>query len=795
MKNLLPIVTSILCLMTGLFSHAQQLPLLPQDSLALVDIYNSTQGDRWIEQGGWLQGSIDTWDFVDLKPDTSGNFLRVIALNLAGNDLRGSIGNSINQLTELTILDVSNNKLTALPQTLSGLTSLNTLLCQNNRLADFPFFLGATGILPALQTLNSSQNWLTFEELFRLQTLGQQLPNLNLTILPQNNFDPPLQISAFVGDNLEFAVDDNTQGIAYEWIKDNDPNFPNPGGPILRFSPVALDDSGTYRVNITHSDFPGVTLTRNDINISVDSIENDPFPLDLRDNTGRMKVTLAFLNDTAPKDSAIQYLEDIGAERVQGDSCLCGDFSSWYLPDTLIDDSTGGYTIGGVEIISEACAEMPGQEGGNFLLHWDYPMNTIDQEYSGPQYSINLKQGAASTLSNTESPIKVAIIDLGVDSSHIAFRESIWGFDKAVACILGDTHGYNFFMGDNNPFDDITSHGTHIAGIIHNFIDDMPLELLSIQVGKQLTDARVIDVICALKYAMDHEVDVINLSMGYQGPRSDLLAYFVAQMQADKEDIVLVTSSGNNYLDNDERPFWPSNLSQDFRHVVSVGAMKEGYAHLARFSNWGKNTVSLAAPGDKILSAFAGGVNRDSLGIKSGTSMATPFVTAVVAYIRATNPGLNSYETRQLLLQPPFSIIDPSLVDSIRGGFKLDVEIKDCSDSPQPRNDYLDVKAGESLTIDVLWNDCREAGVLPTALSDPNASVNSSTGIISYQVPNDATGEITFTYDLCPLGPGTCGTATVTLRILGDSGWSCWIIIIVMLALIIFGGLIYFMLS
>lgn len=103
-----------------------------QDSLALVDLYNSTNGTAWTYQTNWLTKSpVNTWDGVTVENQ------RVTNLSLGGNQLSGSIPSSLGNLSNLNVLQLSdNNNLTGnIPDALGSLSKLGFLLLYNNQLS------------------------------------------------------------------------------------------------------------------------------------------------------------------------------------------------------------------------------------------------------------------------------------------------------------------------------------------------------------------------------------------------------------------------------------------------------------------------------------------------------------------------------------------------------------------------------------------------------------------------------------------------------------------------------------
>ena len=104
-------------------------PLSDRD--ALVALYNATDGLNWANSDNWLTSEpIDKWYGVDV--DRTG---RVSKLNLAGNELTGTIPASLGGLTSLVELDLGRNMLTGtIPASLGFLTELEKLNLGDNRL-------------------------------------------------------------------------------------------------------------------------------------------------------------------------------------------------------------------------------------------------------------------------------------------------------------------------------------------------------------------------------------------------------------------------------------------------------------------------------------------------------------------------------------------------------------------------------------------------------------------------------------------------------------------------------------
>jgi subtilisin family serine protease len=231
----------------------------------------------------------------------------------------------------------------------------------------------------------------------------------------------------------------------------------------------------------------------------------------------------------------------------------------------------------------------------------------------------------------------VAVLDTGIDLANPEFAGHIWTNPDSSgdAGYPGDVHGWNFVANDANVQDD-NGHGTHVAGIIaaagNNGIgvagvdwnaEIMPLKVLDAS-GNGSDDAMA----RAIDFAVQHGARVINASWGggsYSQEVADAIAY------AGSQGVVFVTAAGNSGASDDTQPFYPA--SYHLPNEIAVAAV-DSSGNLASFSNYGAQTVALAAPGVSILSTIPGGYAYES-----GTSMAAPFVTGVVALVAGLHPS------------------------------------------------------------------------------------------------------------------------------------------------------------
>ena len=145
------------------------------------------------------------------------------------------------------------------------------------------------------------------------------------------------------------------------------------------------------------------------------------------------------------------------------------------------------------------------------------------------------------------------------------------------------------------------------------------------------TDADAIECIdYAVREKLDHGVNVVAINASWGGGASSLFLRNAINRAGDA-GIVFVASAGNDGEDNDTHPHYPSSLDCP----SWCPSRRRRRTAASYFSNWGRVSVDLAAPGEDILSALPDGRYESW----SGTSMASPFVTGAVALCAARYPG------------------------------------------------------------------------------------------------------------------------------------------------------------
>ncbi|MFC1481593.1 FG-GAP-like repeat-containing protein [Candidatus Neomarinimicrobiota bacterium] len=313
---------------TGVSSTPNPTPF-QTDSLALVALYDSTDGANWTTT--WtLANPVNTWYGITVSgnrvtqiilpsnnlsgtiPTTIGNLTGLTNLRLLNNSLAGTIPDTIGNLTNLTHLYLYDNQLSGtIPVSIGNLTSLESLYLYQNLLSgSIPSTIGNLASMRILE-LNQNQlsgpvpteitNLQVMEYLFLNDNLLTSVPDLNgiatlHTLQIQNNrltfddIEPNINVASTTftytpqdslgveqdttvvygaGITLSISAGGTLANNTYLWRKNGSQVASITGDSAYTISSITAGDAGAYTCDITNSTAPALTLICRPINVSV----------------------------------------------------------------------------------------------------------------------------------------------------------------------------------------------------------------------------------------------------------------------------------------------------------------------------------------------------------------------------------------------------------------------------------------------------------------------------------------------------------------------------------------------
>jgi len=292
-----------------------------------------------------------------------------------------------------------------------------------------------------------------------------------------------------------------------------------------------------------------------------------------------------------------------------------------------------------------------------FASQWN--LHNTGQNGGKPGADIHAPEAWALTTGN--SSVVVGVLDTGMDYTHPDLAANVWTatgnisvttFAGAVVQCIAGSHGFNAVNSSCDPMDD-NGHGTHVSGIlgaggnngvgvtgVNWSVKILPCKFLGFDGTGFISGA--ITCLDFIKQVKDTGVNIIatNNSWGDTFFSQALQDAILAQEQG---GILLVASAGNEFADNDLVPTYPASIP--LPNVISVAATDRADV-IVPFSNIGRHTVHLAAPGSEILSTTP----NNTYSVFSGTSMAAPHVTGVAALLKAQDPSRDWRAIKNLIL-------------------------------------------------------------------------------------------------------------------------------------------------
>ena len=284
-----------------------------------------------------------------------------------------------------------------------------------------------------------------------------------------------------------------------------------------------------------------------------------------------------------------------------------------------------------------------------------------DAEYFG--VSVDAAYKLYSTQATT--PVIVAVIDTGVDYTHEDLKDVMWmnpneipgnGIDDDNNGYVDDVYGINVVVRDSKGVattnvKDAHSHGSHVSGTIaakqNNKLGIAGIasnaRIMAIRGVPNNTDETDINIAEAFIYAAKNGAKIINCSFGKGSNEGKNLIPDTLQYIQDNYGVLVVAAAGNSSQDIDRSPTYPASHKNDNLLIVASSTSSNT---LSGFSNYGKISVDVAAPGSSIYSTTPGNRYENM----SGTSMASPTTVGVAAEVLSHYPNLTPIQLKKVLM-------------------------------------------------------------------------------------------------------------------------------------------------
>lgn len=450
------------------------------------------------------------------------------------------------------------------------------------------------------------------------------------------------------------------------------------------------------------------------------------------------------------------------------------------------------------------------------LLTLQYGLN--NDGFFNPGYSVvgaDVDAFSAWEFTTGSDDVIMVVYDDGVDFSHPDLYDNRWvnpgedidndgvitdadwnGIDDDGNGYPDDFWGWSPVYNDNRFLNSGSFHGTHVAGILGAQGDNgigvsgvaQDVTIINVMIFNEFGGTDAISIMAGYQYIsdlLDAGVDITGINQswgggGYLDLESD--QQFVTVMTDYALDhaehaALWIVSAGNSASNRDDLPFYsyPNNIQAP--NIVTVASTDDA-DNLSGFSDYGVFTVDVAAPGSNILSTFppsAFGLGWEYAYL-SGTSMASPHVSGIIALAKSMYPDEDGYDLMTRLLAGNEDV--PNLDGETGAGGRVNAMGTLDSDSVGNSGDivggntnqfhrtFIDDDALE--TTGIVNNTDGDVTVTGLALSGPNAD-NFYIMTDTESLPTLAAGEafgilVGFNND------GLTGDLTATLTVSTDAG-------------------------
>lgn len=233
------------------FSLLELIDFLQQDSLHLVRLYRDMGGLDWTSDQGWLTSPINNWLGVSVQDG------RVSSLVLPNNNLVGKIPDDLGAVDQLRSVNLSQNNIVALSDSLENLLLLENLNLSNNLIPE----LIDINALTASASIDVSNNLLQFDNLLPFVTRE------GLIYAPQKPYGQAQLLRQRTGTQVNMSLAPRSlAGTTFQWEKDGE-ILSEETDSVLIIESLRRANQGDYRLLAQNNSVPGLTLQSNPIKL------------------------------------------------------------------------------------------------------------------------------------------------------------------------------------------------------------------------------------------------------------------------------------------------------------------------------------------------------------------------------------------------------------------------------------------------------------------------------------------------------------------------------------------------
>ncbi len=389
---------------------------------------------------------------------------------------------------------------------------------------------------------------------------------------------------------------------------------------------------------------------------------------------------------------------------------------------------------------------------------------------SGGKVDVDINALGMWNLTTGSSDVVIGIVDTGISYNHPALAANVWvnpleiagnGIDDDNDGYIDDIHGINAIKKNGDPMDD-NGHGTHVAGIIgaqgsnsvsgvNKKVSMIACKFLDADGSGNVSDAiACLNYFLALAKRQKSPLNIVATNNSWGGGPYSQALYDAIQAQ-EQQGILFITAADNATANNDVVDTYPANYK--LPNIISVGAIDRN-DQLAPFSDYGKHSVHVTAPGVDILSTYL----NNGYELLSGTSMATPYVTGIAAMLKSHDPTLDWKSIKNLIVAggvPSTGATSTLSGRRVRGAGTDGTGSLTCQNQVvtsrlAPTVDSMSVAIGSAVGLSELSINCaRPNGPVSVSLGAAGGSVqlvDDGTGIFSKQWAPQTAGQYSLNF-------------------------------------------------